>query len=76
MVFLSTLNKTTEISDCEDRKPAVILDYNHNKGVVDNLDKVIGTYSCRRMTAHWPLTFFHNIIDVSSYNAFVEQDQP
>ena len=49
----------------------IILDYNHNKGGVDNLDKVIGTYSCRRMTALWPLVIFHNIIDVSSYNAFV-----
>jgi hypothetical protein len=38
---------------------------------VDNLDKVIGTYSCRRMTSCWSLVIFHNIIDVSSYNAFV-----
>ncbi|KAI3354195.1 hypothetical protein L3Q82_018733, partial [Scortum barcoo] len=41
------------------------------KECVDNLDTVIGTYSCRRMTARWPLVIFHNIIDVSSYNAFV-----
>ena len=43
VVLLSTLHKTAEISDREDRKPAIILDYNHNKGDVDNLDKVIGT---------------------------------
>lgn len=48
MVLLSTLHKMAEISDHKDRKPDIILDYNHNKGV----DKVIGTYSCR-MTAHW-----------------------
>ena len=42
-----------------------------SKGGVDNLDKVIGTYSCRRMTARWPLVVFHNILDVSSYNSFV-----
>jgi hypothetical protein len=71
VVLLSTLHKTAEISDREDRKPAIILDYNHKKGDVDNLDKVIGTYSCRRMTAHWSLVMFHNIIDVSLYNAFV-----
>ncbi|XP_047206254.1 uncharacterized protein LOC124858308 [Girardinichthys multiradiatus] len=69
VVLLSTLQ--TDISDREDRKPIIILDYNRNKGGVDNLDKVIGTYSCRRMTACWPLIIFHNIIDVSSYNAFV-----
>ncbi|XP_053089051.1 piggyBac transposable element-derived protein 4-like [Pangasianodon hypophthalmus] len=71
VVLLSTLHKTAEISDREDKKPAIILDYNHNKGGVDNLDKVIGTYCCRRMTARWPLVIFYNIIDVSSYNAFV-----
>ena len=51
VALLSTLHKMAEISDREDRKPAIILDYNHNKGGLDNLDKVIGTYSCRRMTA-------------------------
>ncbi|XP_055717372.1 piggyBac transposable element-derived protein 4-like [Salvelinus fontinalis] len=71
VVLLSTLHKTAEISDREDRKPAIILDYNHNKGGVDNLDKVIGTYSCRRMTTRGQRAIFHNIIDVSLYNAFV-----
>ena len=71
VVLLSPLHKTAEISDRKDRKPAIILDYNHNKRGMDNLDKLIGTYSCRRMTARWPLVIFHNIIDVSSYNAFV-----
>lgn len=40
-------------------------------GQVDNLDKVTATYSCRRMTARWPLVIFFNIIDVSAYSAFV-----
>ncbi|KAJ8393710.1 hypothetical protein AAFF_G00057630 [Aldrovandia affinis] len=51
VVLLSTLHTEADISDREDRKPGIILDYNCNKGGVDNLDKVIGTYSCRRMTA-------------------------
>ena len=55
----------------KERKLAIVLDYNSNKGGVDNLDKVIGTYSCRRMTTCWPLVIFHNIINVSLYNAFV-----
>ena len=33
---------------------------------MDNLDNVIGTYE-----DGWLLVIFHNIIDVSSYNAFV-----
>ncbi|XP_052381967.1 piggyBac transposable element-derived protein 4-like isoform X2 [Oncorhynchus keta] len=71
VVLMSTLHKTAKISDREDRKPAIIRNYNHNKGGVDNLDKVIGTYSCRRMTARLPLVIFYNVIDVSSYNVFV-----
>lgn len=46
-VLLSTLHTDADISDREDRKSVIILDYNHNKGGVENLDKVIGTYSCR-----------------------------
>eukprot|EP00064_Thunnus_orientalis_P008545 superscaffoldBa00001024_g8568 len=69
VVLLNTLHKTAEISDLEDRKSTIILNYNHNKGGMDNLDKVMGTYSCRRMTAHWII--FHYIIDVSSHKAFM-----
>ena len=43
-VMGSSLHKTPEIIEREDRKPAIILDYNHNKGGMDNLDKVIVTY--------------------------------
>ncbi|XP_038841602.1 piggyBac transposable element-derived protein 4-like, partial [Salvelinus namaycush] len=71
VLLLSTRHAEPDVSDRRDRKPALILDYNCNKGGVDNLDKVVGTYSCRRMTARWPLVIFHNILDVSSYNAFV-----
>ncbi|KAL1276899.1 hypothetical protein QQF64_023572 [Cirrhinus molitorella] len=49
----------------------MVLDYNETKVGVDNLDKVTATYSCRRMTARWPLVIFFNITDVSAYNAFV-----
>ncbi|XP_045067740.1 piggyBac transposable element-derived protein 4-like [Coregonus clupeaformis] len=71
VLLLSTLHTEAHVSRRQDKKPAIVLDYNSNKGGVDNLDKVIGTYSCRRMTARWPLVIFHNILDVSSYNAFV-----
>ncbi|XP_038854958.1 uncharacterized protein LOC120052200 [Salvelinus namaycush] len=68
VLLLSTLHTEADISDRSDRKPALVLDYNCNEG---SLDKVVGTYSCRRMTARWPLVVFHNILDLSYYNAFV-----
>ena len=71
VVLLSTRHAEADVSVREDKKPVIVLDYNRNKVGVDNLDKVIGTYSCRRMTTRWPPVIFHNILDVSSYSAFV-----
>ncbi|XP_051982284.1 piggyBac transposable element-derived protein 4-like [Xyrauchen texanus] len=71
VLLMSTMHKDAVLSTREDRKPQMVLDYNETKGGVDNLDKVTATYSCRRMTARWPLVIFFNIIDVSAYNAFV-----
>lgn len=47
VILMSILHKVAEVSAWEDRKPAIILDYNANKGGVDNLDKVTGTCSCK-----------------------------
>ncbi|KAL3972417.1 XC chemokine receptor 1 [Sarotherodon galilaeus] len=52
-------------------KPPLVLHYNRTKGGVDNLDKVVSTYSCRRKTCRWPVALFHNMVDVAAYNAFV-----
>ncbi|XP_030006547.1 LOW QUALITY PROTEIN: piggyBac transposable element-derived protein 4-like [Sphaeramia orbicularis] len=69
VLLLSTLH--ARAPDVRPVRSDVVLDYNANKGGVDNLDKVVGSYSCRRMTARWPLVVFHNIVNVSGYNAFV-----
>ena len=72
VVLLSTLHTgDARVSASRAAKPDIILHYNSTRGGVDNLDKLVGTYSCRRKTARWPLAVFHNILDVSAYNAFV-----
>ncbi|KAM4052997.1 uncharacterized protein ACNLHF_005812 [Anomaloglossus baeobatrachus] len=68
---MSTLHKDAAVSSGSDKKPRIILDYNKNKGGVDNLDKLTATYTCQRMTRRWPIIVFSNILDVSAYNAFV-----
>ncbi len=40
-------------------------------GGVDNLDKIICTYTVKRKTFRWPLNCFFYMIDVSAYNSFV-----
>ena len=53
--MVATVHTKADVNDRPDGKPVIVLDYNRSKGGVDHLDKVIGTYSCRRMTLRWPL---------------------
>ncbi|XP_053361966.1 piggyBac transposable element-derived protein 4-like [Clarias gariepinus] len=71
VLLMSTLHRDAAVSNRDDKRPKIIEDYNHNKGGVDNLDKVTSVYTCKRMTAHWPVIVFYNILDVSAYNSFV-----
>ena len=71
VILMSTLHKDAAVSSGSDKKPIIILDYNKNKGGVDNLDKLSATNTCQRMTRRWPMVVFYNILDVSAYNAFV-----
>ncbi|XP_044023761.1 piggyBac transposable element-derived protein 3-like [Siniperca chuatsi] len=71
VTLLSTKHREPAVSAEEHQKPKIITDYNSCKGGVDNLDKCVGAYSCRRKTCRWPLVLFYNMLDVSVYNAFV-----
>ncbi|KAM3934900.1 piggyBac transposable element-derived protein 4-like [Leptodactylus fuscus] len=69
VILMSTRHH--DVSDREDRKLDIILDYNATKGAVDTLDQAISTYTCKRKTNRWSMILFYNILDVSAYNAFV-----
>ncbi|KAL7868866.1 hypothetical protein SRHO_G00102500 [Serrasalmus rhombeus] len=47
VILMSTLHKDAAVSSGSDKKPIIILDYNKNKGGVDNLDKLTATYTCQ-----------------------------
>lgn len=44
VLLMSTLHRDAAVSNRDDKRPKIIEDYNHNKGGVDNLDKVIHIY--------------------------------
>lgn len=67
VVLMSTLHRDGKICGQEHQKT----NHNGTKGGVDNLDKLVTGYSCKRRTLHWPLVIFFNILDTSPYNAFV-----
>jgi len=45
--------------------------YNKRKGGVDTLDRIVRSYSTKRMTRIWPLVIFYNMIGVSAINALI-----
>ena len=49
VTLLSTMHHDDKVEG-EDKKPEIILHYNACKSGVDNLDKLVGTFSCRRKT--------------------------
>lgn len=70
--MLSTMHSLPEIvSNSAGKKPEVILYYNKTKSGVDTLDRMVRTYTSKRMTRRWPVVLFYNMIDVSGVNAFV-----
>ncbi|XP_058470744.1 piggyBac transposable element-derived protein 4-like [Solea solea] len=71
VLLLSTKHHERAVSNTEKMKPLIIMDYDRCKGCVDNLDKVIATYSCRKRTHRWPLVLFYHLLDISVYNAYV-----
>ncbi|XP_050509073.1 piggyBac transposable element-derived protein 4-like, partial [Diabrotica virgifera virgifera] len=67
VVLMSTLHHGKDISDRNDKKPQIILDYNSTKGAVDTLDQLVGTYTCKSKTNRWPMIVFYNMLDISAY---------
>lgn len=71
VTLLSTLHFKKQVAADGLKKPEIITFYNSTKGGVDTLDKLVGTYPCRRKVNRWPVAVFCNMLDISAYNAFV-----
>ncbi|CAF1423305.1 unnamed protein product [Adineta ricciae] len=71
VILLSSLHHDQTIVDDEKKEPEIILYYNDTKSGVDHMDQMVRTYSCKRKTKRWPLTFFFNTLDLGTLAAFV-----
>ena len=72
VILKSTFHHDTEIrEERDDKKPQVVIDYNRTKGAVDNVDKLVRTYSTIRKSRRWPMVVFGNLLDLAAYNAYV-----
>ena len=56
--MLSTMPSRPEIEGTSDQKPRIILFHNKTKGVVGTLDRMLRSYSIKRMTKRWPLVLY------------------
>jgi hypothetical protein len=71
VILLSSVHHDKAVNDEKKKKPEIILYYNDTKGGVDRMDQMVQTYSCKRKTKRWPMTFFFNIIDIGALAAFL-----
>ena len=69
---LSTTHSQPEIESTSDQKPSIILFHNKTKSGVGNLDRMLRSYSMKRMTQRRPLVLFYKMINVSTINAFMQ----
>ncbi|KAF3833113.1 hypothetical protein F7725_026778 [Dissostichus mawsoni] len=72
--------ESTDEEESEEEDPAEMEEYFQSKDEKmiwssippsDGRRMVTSVYTCKRMTARWPLVVFFNILDVSAYNSFV-----
>lgn len=70
VIVLSSMHHDKSFNECIG-KPSIICDYNMNKGGVDNLDKMIASFSIAHKTLRWPMKIFYVMLDVTGVNAFI-----
>ena len=71
VILLSTMHHEISIDEENHKKrPEIIKFYNKTKIGVDQVDRLVGTYTCRRQTRRWPLKLFFNLLDVVALNAY------
>ena len=74
--MLSTMHILPEIgSNFAEKKVEVILYYSSTKSGVDILDRMVRTYTCKRMTRRWSAALLYIMIDVSAVNAYIVWQQ-
>lgn len=71
ILLLSSQHQVASVSEQKKKKPNVIEYYNSTKGGVDAMDERVGTYTTKYATRRWPAVVFCNILDISSFNAYV-----
>jgi hypothetical protein len=71
VMLLSTMHENPHVDNTEKRKPLLIHFYNHHKCGVDAADSMLRLYTSRCATRRWPVSVWHNLLDMSVLNAWI-----
>lgn len=69
--LLSTMHVNPMCEETGKRKPFPILFYNKHKCGVDAADSMLRLYSTRTASRRWPVTIWHNLLDVALLNSWI-----
>ena len=69
--LLTTMHVNPKCDESGKRKPFPILFYNKNKCGVDAADSMLRLYSTRAASRRWPVTIWHNMLDVALLNSWI-----
>ena len=59
-----------EVSEYQDKKPQVILNYNKYKGGVDEVASMLDVYPMKSGCCCWSMVIFTTLLDITCVNAF------
>ena len=71
VVLLSSMHMTGEVEATLLAKLEIIKYYNKTKDGVDTMDEMLGEYTVKRRTLHWPLGFFYSMIDITGLASYI-----
>ena len=66
VLLLSSMHKSPFVPG---NKPEIVSFYNITKAGVDNMDRMVRYYSCKRKWRRWPFEVFMNLMDIAGTNA-------
>ena len=69
--MLLAMHWQPDVTATSDKKPDVISYYSSTKEGVAALDRMVKTYTCKRIKRRWPAALFYKMIDVNTVNAFI-----
>ena len=52
-------------------KPAIVVDYNHHMGHVDNANRMASSYTASRQTCKWTKKLFFHLLDLAIVNSYM-----